>query len=107
MIPPSAWSEHGVPPEGLPPYDAISTVKDTGIPVPNELRELHSRAKFVQLPAQLAKLCFAGLRLLGVLRNPLASAGTHVLYRIVQGVPRPPCLRLYSIVRPLRGESRI
>ena len=83
MIPPSAWSEHGVTSEGFPPNDAISTMKDTGIPVADELGELHSRAKFVQLPSQLAKRSLARLRLVGVLRNTLTNARSHVHDRIV------------------------
>ena len=79
MVPPTAWCEHGVTSERLPPDDAISTVDHTGVPVTDELWKGDLRAKFFQLLPKFAKRGLNRFRLVGVLGDCPANRGTHVL----------------------------
>ena len=83
MVPPPARCEHGVSSERLPPYDAVSTVKHTGIPITDELWKGDLRAKFFQLLPKFAKRGLARFRLVGALGDGPTNRGTHMLRGIV------------------------
>ena len=79
MVPPPAWCEHGVSSEGLPPYDAVRTVKHTGNPITDELWKGDLRSKFLQLLPKFAKRGLARFRLIGVLGDGPTNSGTRML----------------------------
>ena len=79
MVPPPARCEHGVSSEGLPPYDAIRTVKHTGVPVTDELWKGDLLVQFLELLPKFAKRGLNRFRLVGVLGDCPANRGTHVL----------------------------